>query len=206
MCLSAILGIGSAILGASSANSAANAQKSAANADILFQKQTRDLIRKDLQSYRSAGKSALAGLMYENGLGDMPDGYTGFTATPSYQFRLQQGNDSINALAGARGGLLSGRTLSDLASYNQDMASQEYGNYLTRLGGLADTGLSAASMSGQASQNAAAGVSKALSAIGNAGSAGAIGTGNAIQNGLNLGLGIWQYQNGLKKNTQYGAA
>ena len=41
---------------------------------------------------------------------------------------------------------------------------------------------------------AAAGVSNALAAQGNAAAAGAIGVGNALQGGIQNGLGIWQYQ------------
>lgn len=65
--------------------------------------------------------------------------YGGFTATSGYQFRLDAGNDSINAMAGARGGLNSGATMKALADYNQGMASEEYGNYMNRLAGLTDT-------------------------------------------------------------------
>lgn len=133
-----------------------------------------------------AQKNATGGKRYE------------WTADPGYQFRLKSGNDSINALAGARGGLFSGRTLQALSDYNQGMASQEFGNVYSRLGGMTDMGMSAAQMSGQASQNAAAGVSNALAARGNAAAAGAIGVGNAIQGGISNGLSLWQYQKGLQ--------
>lgn len=133
-----------------------------------------------------ATKNATGGKRYE------------WTADPGYQFRLKAGNDSINALAGARGGLFSGRTLQALSDYNQGMASQEFGNVYSRLGGMTDMGMSAAQMSGQASQNAAAGVSNALSARGNAAAAGAVGVGNALQGGISNGLSLWQYQKGLQ--------
>lgn len=138
----------------------------------------------EAQAY--AQKNATGGKKYE------------WTADPGYKFRLQSGNNSINALAGAKGGLNSGRTMQALSDYNQGMASQEFGNVYSRLGGMTDMGLSAAQMSGQASQNAAAGVSNALSAKGNAQAAGAMGVGNAIQGGIGNGLSIWQYQKGLQ--------
>lgn len=122
--------------------------------------------------------------------------YQGFTATPGYQFRFRQGTDAVNALAGARGGLVSGRTLQDLTSFGQGIAAEERGNYLARLGGLADTGLNAATLSGTASQNAASGVSNALAGIGNARAAGAIGVGNALQGGLGDAAGIYGYMQG----------
>lgn len=123
--------------------------------------------------------------------------YGGFTATPGYQFRLDSGNDSINALAGARGGLNSGATMKALADYNQGMASEEYGNYLSRLAGLTDMGQSAAAGTASANNAFATGGSNALANKGNAAAAGAAGVGNALQNGLSTGLSLWQYQKGL---------
>lgn len=130
--------------------------------------------------------------------------YGGFEASPGYQFRLDSGNDSINALAGARGGLMSGRTLQDLATFNQGMASDEYGNYFARLSGLAGQGLSAASGQATAAGNAAQGVSNALAGMGNAQAAGAVGVGNAINSGIQNGLGMWQYQRALAQQNQGG--
>ncbi len=198
------MGIGAAIGGivggisqASAAKKAAKAQTKAAEQDMAFQRETRDIVRGDFSPYRAAGTNALAGYEYEMGLGARPENYGGFQASPGYQFQLDQGNESINALAGARGGMNSGRTMQDLAKFNQGIANQEYGTYMSRLGGLVDTGASAAAMSGQASQNAAAGVSNALAAKGNAQAAGAIGVGNAISGGINNVIGAWQYQKGL---------
>lgn len=126
--------------------------------------------------------------------------YQGFQATPGFQFALDQGNNSVNALAGARGGLNSGRTLQDLSTFNMGMANQEYGNFLNRLTGLAGAGQSAAGMQANAATNAASGVSNALSGIGNAQSAGTIGAANGIAGGINNQLALWQYQRGTAGN------
>lgn len=134
----------------------------------------------EAQAY--AQKNATGGRKYE------------WTQDPGYQFRLKSGNDSINALAGAKGGLMSGRTLQALSDYNQGMASQEFGNVYSRLGGMTDMGLAAAQMSGNASTNAAAGVSNALAAKGNAQAAGTMGVANALQGGIQNGLTLYQYQ------------
>lgn len=125
--------------------------------------------------------------------------YGGFTATPGYDFRLQSGQDSINALAGARGGLFSGKTLQDLSKFNQNIASDEYGAYLGRLGGLVDMGQASAGNQAQAGNAFAAGASNALAAKGNAASAGAIGVNNALQQGLQTGLGLHMYQQGVQQ-------
>lgn len=123
--------------------------------------------------------------------------YQGFQESPGYQWQLEQGLGAVNALAGARGGLDSGRTREDLMKTGMGLANQDYWNYMTRLGGLVDTGMGAATISGNAGQNAAAGVSNALAGFGNAQAAGAIGAGNAWNSGINNALGIWQYQNAM---------
>ena len=123
--------------------------------------------------------------------------YGGYTKTPGYDFRMKQGMDALQSSAAARGGLYSGAAMRDALQYGQDYASNEYGNYLARLGGRADAGMSAAQMSGQASQQAASGVSNALGNIGNAKAAGAIGVGNAFTGGLQNMASIYGYQNNL---------
>lgn len=130
--------------------------------------------------------------------------YGGFTKTPGYDFRLQQGQDSLQASAAARGGLYSGAAMRDALKFGQDYGSNEYGNYLSRLGARADTGMSAANMSGQASQSAAGNVSNALADRGNAISAGYVGVGNAITGGINNALGAWNYQKNMAVAPQYG--
>jgi hypothetical protein len=49
-----------------------------------------------------------------------------------YQFRLDQGNQSLNASLAAKGGLLSGAALKAASGYNQNMASEEYNNAYQR--------------------------------------------------------------------------
>ena len=121
--------------------------------------------------------------------------YGGFKATPGYDFRKQQGIDAIDASAAARGGLMSGKTLQDLTTFGDGIASQEYGNYMQRLGGMTDMGMSAAGMQATAGNNAAAGVSNALGNIGNAQAAGAIGQGNALAGMFNNLSGAFGYMN-----------
>lgn len=195
--LGAVASVGGAAIQASAANRAANAQKQAAQDQIAFQTETRDQIRADLAPYLTGGTNALSGYLYEMGLGEKPADYQGYTKTPGYDFRLQQGTDALQAGAAAQGGLYSGRAMKALQNYGQDYASGEYNNYLSRMGGLIDTGMNAASMSGNASQNAAAGVSNALGSYGNAAAAGAIGAANAWNNGIQNALGAWNYQQQL---------
>lgn len=125
--------------------------------------------------------------------------YQGFQASPGYQFALDQGNASVNALAGARGGLNSGATMQALQENGIGMANQEYGNWWNRLSGLAGSGQNAAAQQGTAMTNAAGAISNAYGNIGNAKAAGAIGVSNAINGGVQNYLGYQQYQNGLAK-------
>jgi len=120
--------------------------------------------------------------------------YGGFTATPGYDFRVQSGNDSINALAGAKGGLNSGATLKALADFNQDIASEEYGNYMGRLTGLTQMGQNSAAMTGTAGQNFASNAGNLMQSSGNALADGYLNSASSINNGMNNALGVWRYQ------------
>lgn len=124
--------------------------------------------------------------------------YQGFQETPGYQFQFDQGTAAVNALAGARGGLNSGRTLQDLTTFGQGVANQEYGNYFNRLMGLVSGGQSAAGNQATAGGNYAANASNALANKGNAQAAGAIGQGNAFSGMTNNLVGLYQYQNAQK--------
>lgn len=56
----------------------------------------------------------------------------GFTTSPGYQFRLDQGNQALARKAAASGGRISGAALKALDQYNQDFASNEFGNWANR--------------------------------------------------------------------------
>lgn len=188
---------GSALLGASSARKAAKAQSRAADAQAQVTKDIYEDTKKRFEPYEQAGGQGLNAYLYEMGLGEMPEGYGGFTATPGYDFRVQQGQDSVNALAGARGGLFSGRTLSDLTKFGQGIAADEYGSYMGRLAGLTDMGQASAGNQAQAGNAYAAGMSNALAQKGNAQAAGIAGTANAIQGGIGNMMGVWNYQKAM---------
>ena len=134
--------VGAAAVGAAgsayaSKKSSSAAQTQAASADRAsrIQQENFEQTRKDLMPYKQAGDTSLSQLM-----GQMtPDGYFNQTYTgqdiysdPSYQFRLQQGQDAIQSSAAAKGGLLTGATLKALQNYGQESASQEYSNAYNR--------------------------------------------------------------------------
>jgi hypothetical protein len=139
----------------------------------------------------------------------MPEGYGGFQATPGYQFQLDEGQRMAQTGVAGQQGLLSGAALEALQARGQGLANQEYGNYYNRLTGLADVGQAAAGNQAMASQNAAGTIGNIFSNmgqsaanmhtnIGNAKSAATAGVFNNLSQGINQGLGAWQYMKGLE--------
>ena len=192
--------LGSAVLGAASsgyaANKAAKAQSGSADRQLELQKQVFDEQKEMFKPYLEGGGQAFDAYQYELGLGDKPDEYGGYTKAPGYDFRLQQGQDSVQAGVGARHGLNSGATLKALQNYGQDYATSQYDSHLNRLAGVSQMGQSSAAMTSSAGDSYAQGSSNALANLGNAQASGAIGVGNAIQGGINNGLGAWPYGKG----------
>lgn len=121
--------------------------------------------------------------------------YAGFTATPGYDWQVREGQRAIDSSAASRGQLFSSNTLRNQMNFRQGMAAQEYNNYLNRLAGGAASGQNAAGNLATAATNNAAMGTQALSNLGNAQAAGAIGFGNAISGGIGNAIGMWNYQN-----------
>ena len=201
--------VGGAVVGAVGSNMAANKGEKAANAanDEAGRQydQTRadqlallERQRADQQPWLDAGKNALSKLA--SGI-DLP-------SDPGYQFRLNQGTQGIQRAASAHGGLYSGATLKALARFNQDTASQEYGNSWNRLASIAGLGQTATNQVGQAGQNAYGTIANAgmnasnnignnMMGAANARASGYAGTANAITGGLSQYLNYNQGQNML---------
>lgn len=196
---------------AKAAKSAANQQYQASKEATQVQKDMYDQTRKDLSPYAQAGTNALKQLM--GGMG--PNGqfmqeYSGqdIYDDPSYQFRLQQGQDSIQSGAAAQGGLLSGATQKALLNYGQEAASQEYGNaynrfnadqtnQYNRLSNLVGLGQNAAAQQGNAGMQTAQAVASNTMAGANAQAAGTIAAGNRTANNFSSLLGATGIIGGL---------
>jgi hypothetical protein len=155
-----------------------------------------------LEPQASVGRNALNALSYEAGIGQKPQGYAGFEASPGYQFNLDQGNQAIERMAAARGLRMSGGTMKAGARFASGLASNEYGNFYDRIAGLASGGAAAtgaqvalgtnygnarnanewqrAGMQGQGFQNTGNAVSNIYSNLG-------AGIGNAFANIGNAG-------------------
>lgn len=75
---------------------------------------------------------------------------------PAYAFRQAQGEKALQRQASAAGSFGSGANLKDFMQFNQDLASTEYNNAISRLMGLTAIGQQAnANYAGQTQQNAA---------------------------------------------------
>lgn len=133
------------------AKKGANAQAAAADAAARESGRQYDQTRQDMMPWMGAGTNALAQMERLNA-GD----FSSFQASPDYQFAQQQGLQSLDRSAAARGSLFSGGADADRIAFGQGLASQQYGNYYNRLAGLAGIGQQTAGQMGQfGAQNAA---------------------------------------------------
>ena len=180
-----------AIVKGKSEKQAANAQVDASNAAIAEQRRQYDQTRQDQMPWMAAGTQAVNALANPQG---------SFQASPGYQFRLSEGQRDIGNSFAARGGAFSGNALKALTNYNQNMASNEYGNWWNQQSGLAGLGQTAVQGVSQAGQQTAANVGNALMQAGNARASGIRGAGDALS-GLATDMGAMGYGwNGLKAN------
>lgn len=168
--------IGSSLLGAGASLLGANRQAQAAERAADLGMQQYALMREDVRPQREAGYRALA--MLE------PQVVAPFQATPGYQFRLSEGVRAIDRGAAARGMLDSGSRLRALMSYGQNVAADEYQNYLNRLFNLAGFGQQATTQSAASLAPFVSGAMQAAMNAGTASGAGLIGAANALQGGL----------------------
>ena len=178
------------------AQNAANIQAAAADKSSQIQKDMFEQVRGDLNPYRTAGSDALAqlmGKMQPNGFFNQTYQGQDIYDDPSYQFRVNQGNNAIQGGAAAQGGLLSGATLKALQNYGQESASQEYQNaynrfnadqtnQYNRLSNLVGIGQNAAAQTGNAGTQTAQAIANNTMQGANAQSAGTIAAGNKQAN------------------------
>lgn len=107
------------------------------------------------------------------------DRYGGFLESPGYKFLFDETMRGARAQGSARGGLYSGRMLKELQERATGLASQDFGNYTSRL--LAASQLGANAAAGQASTSSNAGANTASILTDTAGTLGnlALGAGQS---------------------------
>lgn len=174
----AVAGIGSAVVGSKAAKKAANAQVQSDAAAIAEQQRQFDITQKNLAPWYQAGGQAIG-----QGYAMLQPGYD-YTASPGYQWRLGQGTAAIEGGAAARGHLLSGGTLKDLANYGQGLAANDYNDQFNRLMAISGGGQQAATSLGGFGANAASNIGSLLAAQGQARASGYQNQAGAINTGL----------------------
>lgn len=76
-----------------------------------------------------------------------------FTNSPGYQFRRDEGQRDIGNSFAARGGAFSGNALRGLTDFNQNLASEDYYNFVNQLNNMAGFGQTATNNATNLGQN-----------------------------------------------------
>lgn len=79
--------------------------------------------------------------------------FQNYQNSTGYQFRLNQGMNALNSGYAGAGSIKSGAAMKAAQDYGQNIASQEFGNYLNALGNQQGVGLSAAGAQAGVSTN-----------------------------------------------------
>lgn len=176
--IGAIASIGGGLLGASGARKAAEAQAAAVNNGITAIQDQAKIGRADLAPWRTGGAQAFGQLS------DMLQPGYDYTASPGYQWRFNEGQRAVDSSGAAKGLLLSGGQLKDLARFGQGLAAQDYQDSFNRAALVSGQGLSAAGQGAQLGAAAAGSIADLYTQQGNARASGYAGQANAWQNTL----------------------
>lgn len=198
------------------ANDANNATVTAQREAQAFQQRQADQARTDREPWRIEGGKALNQLA--QGMAPGGDlmrnfGMSDFQQDPGYAFRQAEGMKGMTNSAAARGNLLSGAALKAASRYNQDFASNEFGNAFARykgnqegqynkLASLAGVGQIQANQNGSSAMqlganvgngmmNSGQSVGNNLIGAGDARASGYLAQGNALTNAMNQGVSAW---------------
>jgi hypothetical protein len=155
--------------------------------------------REDMKPYRETGARSLAKMEGDEYMKDFT--MADYEADPGYAFRMAEGQKALDRSASARGGILNGGTLRAITKYGQDMGSQEYGNAYNRfnadrdrrfgrLSTMAGMGMGAAQSTINPGMDVGMGMSKNITAFGNAQAANHIANGKAINQGIENGASM----------------
>jgi hypothetical protein len=214
--ISAISGNKASKAQAQSARDAITAEKEGQQSAQAFQQRQFDQARVDREPWRQMGANKLTELGQRTAPGGdlmRTFGMADFQKDPGYDFRMAEGMKGMTNSAAARGGLLSGAALKAASQYNQNFASNEFGNasnrfttnqtnQFNRLASLADVGQVQANQNasnamsmgqnvGNGMMNAAGNIGNNLMGAGNARASGYLAQGNALTNGINQGVSAW---------------
>ena len=157
-----------------SSKRAARAQKNAMDAYLAEMRRAKTAAIGYQKPYEEAGRSGLS-LLQQYLTGDPTATQNRLEQSPGYQFRLNQGQNSIQNLLASKGGLKSGAAMKALEEYAQGTASQEFGNQVGYLQNLSNMGQQSATVMGNAEMSAGTNMA-------NASQQGILGQGMAMAN------------------------
>lgn len=173
-----------------------NAAEKAADSAIATQRASAAQARADLAPWTAAGANALAPQQALLGL-QGPEAAAGamanFTASPGYQYALDQGVRAVQGSAAAGGMLHSGATLKAIQDRGMQLASQDFGTYYNRLAALANTGQASAAGQAASATQAGAGIAQTQMAEGQAVGNMYAGVASSIGGGVNTYLNNSMY-------------
>jgi len=141
--------------------------------------------RQDIAPFRAVSEDALFNLSDAIGLGQP------FQTSPGYEFRRGEGEKAITRLMNAQGRQFSGPTIKAQTRFADQLAQEEYGNFINRLQGLTGMGPNIAGNMGQLAASQGQTVGNALQNAAAARASGFVGGSNALSRGLeNLLFGL----------------
>lgn len=193
------------LYGSLSGEDAAKEQKKAAQREYALKQKMYKQGRLDLEPYRAFGGNALTDM--QSWMSGPSGSFKAPTMedvqkTPGYQFRLDQGLDTVQNSAAARGGLLSGNALRSIDEYGQNFATgeydtaynravQEYMNELNKRMGFVNLGYGAAGGQAGLSQDFGQTGGEAINRIGQASANQANALGNMVWKGLDTAANFY---------------
>jgi len=175
--------VGWAIAGGSALNYLGSQQSSKTAAkgqkrSLREQRRQFNLINEQLDPFRKAGLSGLAGVQ------TLLKDPSSILQDPAYKFALGEGQRAITGKAAAGGTLQSGATLKDLTRFGQGLATSTYQQQIQNQMGLANLGGQAAMQGGQIGAQMSGQMGNTMAGISQAQAAGQMGMTNAVSGGL----------------------
>lgn len=210
--ISALVSGGVSLIGglvsSGASKSAANTQAAAANRAADLAQANQQQTREDLGPYRGYGLQAGGELSNRLTALSQPFNPTqaDLEATPGYKFTLDQGLQSVQNAAAAKGLGISGAALKGAASYATGLADSTYKtqfdidqanktNSFNKLLDLTRVGQSAAGATAQLGTQSAQNAGQFSTSGANAQASGTIGSANALTGAFNNAAGLYQAYN-----------
>jgi hypothetical protein len=111
-----------------------------------------------------------------------------FQTTPGYQFRMDEGIKALDRSAASRGLLRSGAQQKGITDFGQNIASEEYGNYMNSLLAVSGLGSQAASSGNSTAAGLTQGAGNSILQGGIARGSGYAAGANALASGISKGV------------------